>query len=107
MCGRTTNTIDRDQLAGLLDVAEVDAPELPASWNVAPTRRSTSWAPARRVAEAEGTEMGVGALLGQGAEVRFHQRPCRDRGREARVPCSGPLKEGHRPYLRVLRVAPG
>ena len=38
MCGRTTNTLPRDQLAELLDVAQVEAPELPVSWNVAPTQ---------------------------------------------------------------------
>jgi putative SOS response-associated peptidase YedK len=38
VCGRTTSTIPRDTLAELLDVDEVDAPELPLSWNVAPTQ---------------------------------------------------------------------
>ena len=38
MCGRTTSTTPRDTLARLLDVDEVDAPELPISWNVAPTQ---------------------------------------------------------------------
>jgi putative SOS response-associated peptidase YedK len=38
MCGRTTATITRDQAAELLKVETVDAPELPPSWNVAPTQ---------------------------------------------------------------------
>jgi putative SOS response-associated peptidase YedK len=38
MCGRTTSTAPRDTLARLLDVDEVDTPELPISWNVAPTQ---------------------------------------------------------------------
>ena len=38
MCGRTTSTHSRDYLARLLDVDEVSAPELPTSWNVAPTQ---------------------------------------------------------------------
>jgi putative SOS response-associated peptidase YedK len=38
VCGRTTSTASRDSLAQLLDVDEVDAPELPVSWNVAPTQ---------------------------------------------------------------------
>jgi putative SOS response-associated peptidase YedK len=38
MCGRATSTTPRDALARLLDVEEVDAPELPISWNVAPTQ---------------------------------------------------------------------
>jgi putative SOS response-associated peptidase YedK len=38
VCGRTTSTIPRDALARLLEVDEVDTPELPISWNVAPTR---------------------------------------------------------------------
>ena len=38
MCGRTTSTTPRDTLVQLLDVDEVDAPELPISWNVAPTQ---------------------------------------------------------------------
>ncbi len=39
MCGRTTSELSRDELARLLDVDEVDAPELPLSWNIAPTRQ--------------------------------------------------------------------
>jgi putative SOS response-associated peptidase YedK len=38
MCGRATSTTPRDTLARLLDVEEVEAPELPLSWNVAPTQ---------------------------------------------------------------------
>lgn len=38
MCGRTTSTIPRDTLARLLEVDTVEAPELPISWNVAPTQ---------------------------------------------------------------------
>lgn len=38
MCGRTTSELTRDELARLLDVEEVDAPDLPLSWNVAPAR---------------------------------------------------------------------
>jgi len=38
VCGRTTSTVPRDTLADLLNVDEVDAPELPPSWNVAPTQ---------------------------------------------------------------------
>ena len=38
MCGRATSTTPRDALARLLDVDEVEAPELPFSWNVAPTQ---------------------------------------------------------------------
>jgi putative SOS response-associated peptidase YedK len=38
VCGRTTSTTPRDTLAQLLDVDEVDAPELTISWNVAPTQ---------------------------------------------------------------------
>ncbi len=38
MCGRTTSTIPRDTLAQVLEVDEVEAPELPLSWNVAPTQ---------------------------------------------------------------------
>jgi len=38
VCGRTSSTAPRDTLARLLDVEEVDAPELPISWNVAPTQ---------------------------------------------------------------------
>lgn len=38
MCGRTTSTIPRDTLARVLEVDEVEAPELPISWNVAPTQ---------------------------------------------------------------------
>ena len=38
MCGRTTSTTSRDTLARLLDVDDVEAPELPISWNVAPTQ---------------------------------------------------------------------
>jgi putative SOS response-associated peptidase YedK len=38
VCGRTTSTTPRDTLAQLLDVDEVDTPELPISWNVAPTQ---------------------------------------------------------------------
>ncbi len=38
MCGRTTSTISRDTLARVLEVDEVQAPELPISWNVAPTQ---------------------------------------------------------------------
>ena len=38
VCGRTTSTMSRDTLAELLNVDEVDAPELPISWNVAPTQ---------------------------------------------------------------------
>lgn len=38
MCGRTTNTLPRDELVASLGVAEVDAPELPISWNVAPSQ---------------------------------------------------------------------
>ena len=38
MCGRTTSTASRDTLARLLEVDEVEAPELPISWNVAPTQ---------------------------------------------------------------------
>ncbi len=38
MCGRATSTTARDTLARLLDVEQVVAPELPFSWNVAPTQ---------------------------------------------------------------------
>lgn len=38
MCGRTTSTIPRDTLAAVLEVDDVEAPELPISWNVAPTQ---------------------------------------------------------------------
>ncbi|HXW79947.1 MAG TPA: SOS response-associated peptidase [Acidimicrobiales bacterium] len=38
MCGRATAIIPRDTLARLVDVDEVEAPELPISWNVAPTQ---------------------------------------------------------------------
>ncbi|MGP8209556.1 MAG: SOS response-associated peptidase [Acidimicrobiales bacterium] len=38
VCGRTTSTIPRDALARILEVDEVEAPELPISWNVAPTQ---------------------------------------------------------------------
>ena len=38
MCGRTTSTTSRDTVARLLGVDEVDAPELPLRWNVAPTQ---------------------------------------------------------------------
>jgi putative SOS response-associated peptidase YedK len=38
VCGRAASTTPRDALARLLDVDEVDAPELPISWNVAPTQ---------------------------------------------------------------------
>ncbi|HUC14273.1 MAG TPA: SOS response-associated peptidase family protein [Acidimicrobiales bacterium] len=38
MCGRTTSTTPRDTLAQLLDVDQLEAPELPISWNVAPTQ---------------------------------------------------------------------
>jgi len=38
VCGRTTSTTPRDILARLLDVDEVEAPELPARWNVTPTQ---------------------------------------------------------------------
>jgi putative SOS response-associated peptidase YedK len=38
VCGRTTSTYTRDTLARLLEVEEVDTPELPISWNVAPTQ---------------------------------------------------------------------
>jgi putative SOS response-associated peptidase YedK len=38
VCGRTTSTIPRDTLARVLAVDEVEAPELPLSWNVAPTQ---------------------------------------------------------------------
>ena len=38
VCGRTSSTTPRDTLARLLDAEEVDAPELPISWNVAPTQ---------------------------------------------------------------------
>jgi putative SOS response-associated peptidase YedK len=38
VCGRATSTTPRDTLARLLDVDEVDTPELPISWNVAPTQ---------------------------------------------------------------------
>jgi putative SOS response-associated peptidase YedK len=38
VCGRTTSTFRTDTLARLLDIDEVDAPELPISWNVAPTQ---------------------------------------------------------------------
>jgi putative SOS response-associated peptidase YedK len=38
VCGRTTSTFPTDTLARLLDIDEVDAPELPISWNVAPTQ---------------------------------------------------------------------
>jgi hypothetical protein len=38
VCGRATSTMPRDDLVRLLSVDEVEAPELPASWNVAPTQ---------------------------------------------------------------------
>jgi putative SOS response-associated peptidase YedK len=38
VCGRATSTTPRDRLARLLDVDNVDAPELPLRWNVAPTQ---------------------------------------------------------------------
>ena len=38
MCGRMTATAPRDTLARVLDVDEVEAPDLPISWNVAPTQ---------------------------------------------------------------------
>lgn len=38
MCGRTTATMSRYQAAEVLEVDVVDAPELPPSWNVAPTQ---------------------------------------------------------------------
>jgi len=38
VCGRTTLTLSRDQVAELLSVERVDAPELPPNWNVAPTQ---------------------------------------------------------------------
>jgi putative SOS response-associated peptidase YedK len=38
VCGRSTSTSPRDTLARLLDVDEVEAPELAISWNVAPTQ---------------------------------------------------------------------
>jgi putative SOS response-associated peptidase YedK len=38
VCGRTTSTTSREGLALALGVDEVEAPELPISWNVAPTR---------------------------------------------------------------------
>jgi putative SOS response-associated peptidase YedK len=38
VCGRTTSTIPRDTLARVLEVDEVEAPELPISWNLAPTQ---------------------------------------------------------------------
>jgi putative SOS response-associated peptidase YedK len=38
VCGRATSTAPRDALARLLGVEEVEAPELPLSWNVAPTQ---------------------------------------------------------------------
>jgi len=38
MCGRATCTTPRDTLARFLEVDEVHAPELPISWNVAPTQ---------------------------------------------------------------------
>lgn len=56
MCGRTTLTFSRDALAQLLDVDEVDAPELPISWNVAPTQ------PVYTVATSSGGKRKLGAL---------------------------------------------
>jgi putative SOS response-associated peptidase YedK len=38
VCGRMTATTPKDTLARVLDVDEVDAPDLPISWNVAPTQ---------------------------------------------------------------------
>ena len=38
MCGRTASALSRDEAAHLLDVDQVDAPELPKRWNVAPTQ---------------------------------------------------------------------
>jgi putative SOS response-associated peptidase YedK len=38
VCGRATSTTPRDTIARLLDVEEVEAPELPINWNVAPTQ---------------------------------------------------------------------
>ena len=38
VCGRTASALSRDETADLLDVDQVDAPELPKRWNVAPTQ---------------------------------------------------------------------
>lgn len=68
MCGRTTSTTRRDTLARLLDVDEVDAPELPISWNVAPTQRvyaaATSSGGARKL-RAPSDDAQVPVLSGQ------------------------------------------
>jgi putative SOS response-associated peptidase YedK len=38
VCGRTTSTMAQDELVRLFGVDDVDAPVLPARWNVAPTQ---------------------------------------------------------------------
>ncbi|HTW08047.1 MAG TPA: SOS response-associated peptidase [Acidimicrobiales bacterium] len=47
MCGRTTSTISRDEVAELLDVDEVATPELPPRWNVAPAQQVYAVVPTR------------------------------------------------------------
>ena len=72
MCGRTTTTVRRVTLAQLLDVDEVDAPELPISWNVAPTQtRLRRGNQLERRSEAAGASLGAGPELGQGPEDRL------------------------------------
>jgi putative SOS response-associated peptidase YedK len=86
VCGRATSTIPRDTLAELLDVDEVDAPELPASWNVAPTQpiytAATSSTGVRRLRALRwglvpnwAKDPRVGAKLINARSETLHQRP--------------------------------
>ena len=103
MCGRMTATTPKDTLARLLDVDEVDTPDLPISWNVAPTQPvylvATSSGGARRLralrwglvpswAEARGPAAGLsmpGRRRSAGSRL---SGPSSDR-RRALVPVSG------------------
>jgi putative SOS response-associated peptidase YedK len=59
MCGRATSTTPRDTLARLLDVEEVEAPELPLSWNVAPTQPVYAVATSSRGRRITGSPLGL------------------------------------------------
>jgi putative SOS response-associated peptidase YedK len=110
VCGRATSTTPRDTLAQFLAVDEVDAPELPISWNVAPTQPvyavATSSKGARKLRAlrwglipswAEGPR--IGAKLINARSETLAQRPAFRSlvgTRRALLPVSG-FYEWHRP----------
>ena len=82
VCGRTTSTTPRDHLARLLDVDEVETPELPIRWNVAPTQPVYALIGARRGARVLSARR-CGLIPHWSADPRIASRLINARGETA------------------------